>query len=139
MTTAWRGTTLQWRLRLAIGLGVGAVIAAVDNILFQGEVSPIVIVGLLLVTSIAAGAWSGWRGWVVAVAAWTCVPAAHVIKKVLALPDTLHPNTYASILKLAVFTFGVTTIGMVMGLTLRRLAMRGPMHPEPGPAADGGA
>ncbi|MBE0594716.1 MAG: hypothetical protein IH616_20190, partial [Gemmatimonadales bacterium] len=36
-------------------------------------------------------------------------------------PDTLHPNTYASILLLAAFTLGVTLAGTGGGLVFRSL------------------
>jgi hypothetical protein len=47
---------------------------------------------------------------------------AHVIKHVLGLPDTLHPNTYASILYLAAFTLVVATAGGGCGVFMRSLA-----------------
>jgi hypothetical protein len=50
----------------AIGFGLVAVrmIAAVDNVLFEGEVSPIVTVGPLLGTTITAGqCGAGGDGW----------------------------------------------------------------------------
>jgi hypothetical protein len=88
----------KWLPRLSVGLLVGAAIVYVDNWAFDGEVSPIVIVVLLLVATALAGASWGQRGWVTAAVIWACVPLAHVIKHLLGLPDTLHPNTYASIL-----------------------------------------
>ena len=42
-------------IRAGIGVVVGAGIVAVDNFAFGGEVSPIVIVGMLLVFGAAAG------------------------------------------------------------------------------------
>ena len=122
----------KWPLRLSVGLVAGAIIAAVDNVLFEGEVSPIVVVGMLLMASITAGASWGWRGWVAAVAAWAWVPAAHVVKQVLGLPDTLHPNTYASIGKLAVFSFAVTAVSTVCGLFVHRFAVGAAKPAAPG-------
>lgn len=44
---------------------------------------------------------------------WLWLPMARVIKKVLGLPDTLHPNTYSSILLYTIFTFAVSSIGFL--------------------------
>jgi hypothetical protein len=115
------GASSRMKWPLILGLIVGAGIAAVDNVLFEGEVSPIVIVGMLLAATFAAGANWGRRGWVAAVAVWAWVPAAHLAKRVLGLPDTLHPNTYASILMLAAFTLGVAVVGTACGLLVHRL------------------
>jgi hypothetical protein len=106
--------------RIVAGLFAGAAIAAVDNVAFGGEVSPIVIVALLLAASGIAGALWGWRGWVAAFLAGACVPAAHVVRHLLGLPDTLHPNTYASIVKLAAFALAVAFVGLASGALLRR-------------------
>jgi len=46
---------------------------------------------------------------------------AHLLKHLMRLPDTIHPNTYASILKLGVFSFMVTAVGLGLGLAFRRL------------------
>ena len=94
----------------------------VDNFAFEGEVSPIVIVVLLLAATAAAGAVWGRRGWVAAAAAWACVPSAHLVKHVLGLPDTLHPNTYTSILYLAAFTLVIALVGAGCGALVRLLA-----------------
>ncbi len=56
-----------------------------------------------------------------------------VVKHVLDLPDTLHPNTYASILYLAAFTLVVATVGTGCGVLVRRLAI-GPVRRDQGPA-----
>lgn len=108
--------------RIGIGLSAGAVIVYVDNFAFEGEVSPIVIVIMLLVTTASAGAMWRRRGWVPAAVAWACVPLAHVVKHALGLPDTLQPNTYTSILYLAVFSLVVATVGTVGGILVRRPA-----------------
>ena len=88
----------NWPARLGVGLAAGAAIVYVDNWAFEGEVSPIIIVALLLAATATAGALWGGSGWVAAAVTWVCVPLAHVAKRVLELPDTLHPNTYLSIL-----------------------------------------
>jgi hypothetical protein len=106
--------------RVVAGLSAGAAIAAVDNFAFRGEVSPIVIVALLLAATGIAGAFWGWRGWLAAFLAGACVPAAHLARHLLDLPDTLHPNTYASIVKLAAFTLAVAFVGLAGGALLRR-------------------
>jgi hypothetical protein len=108
-----------------IGLGAGLVIAAIDNFAFKGEVSPFVIVAMLILVAAASGVIWGWRGWIVTIFAWVCVPLAHLAKHVLGLPDTLNPNTYPSILMLALFTFVVSTVGIVGGVFLRRLTKVG--------------
>lgn len=109
-----------WRLA-GVGLVAGAAIAYVDNVAFGGEVSPVAIVVMLLATTVAtAGLW-GRRGTIAAAAAWMCVPLAHLVKHVLGLPDTLYPNTYGSIIRLAIFTFLVAGVGTGAGLLIRRV------------------
>lgn len=111
-------------LRLGTGIAIGLAIAYVDNIAFAGEVSPIVIVGLLLAGTIGVvGLW-GRRGWPAAAFAWLCIPMAHLVKRVLGLPDTLHPNTYTSVAMLAAFTFAVTILGAGVGMVIHQYAIR---------------
>ncbi len=113
--------TLRWPALAGVGFAAGAAIAAVDNFAFGGEVSPIVIVAMLLAATATAGLIWDRRGWIAAAAAWICVPLAHLIKHALGLPDTMQPNTYTSILMLAAFTLAVATIGTGCGVLLRRL------------------
>jgi len=116
-----------WSKRFAVGLGTGMAIAAVDNFAFGGEVSPIVIVILLIAATATFGGIWGRTGWTAAVATWFCVPFAHMVKHVLGLPDSLHPNTYTSILMLAAFTFVVTAIGTGAGILVHKRGQhRGP-------------
>lgn len=121
--------TITWPVQVGVGLAAGAAIAAVDNFAFEGEVSPIVIVALLLAATATAGFLWGRHGWGAALAAWAWVPLAHVVKHVLGLPDTLHPNTWASILMLAAFTLVVAAVGTGCGVLLRRLS--GPRRSTP--------
>ncbi|MGB0044930.1 MAG: hypothetical protein WBP91_17285 [Terriglobales bacterium] len=114
-------TTSGISIRAVIGVIVGAGIAAVDNFAFGGEISPIVIVGMLLVFSAAAEMIWGVRAALATAMVWVWLPMAHVLKHMMHLPDTIHPNTYASILKLAAFSFAVTAIGLGFGLGFRRL------------------
>jgi hypothetical protein len=106
--------------RLVVGLGTGIVIASVDNFASGGEVSPIVIVALLIVATATFGGIWGRGGWDTALATWVCVPLAHLVKHVLGLPDSLHPNTYRSILLLAALTFVVATLGTGAGMLVGR-------------------
>ncbi len=115
-------TSTLWQSRttlIACGLIIGVAISAVDNFAFHGEVSPIVIVGLLFVATSTAGILWGWRGSYSAVGTWLCLPAAHLMKHALGLPDTLQPNTYTSIVLLALFTLAVASIGFVLGASIR--------------------
>ena len=111
---------MRWPACLAVGFVAGLAIAYVDNFAFQGEVSPIVIVVMLVAIAITATSICGRHGWVMAGAAWMCLPLAHFIKHILGLPDTLHPNTYTSILMLATFTFVVTILGAAAGILIHR-------------------
>ena len=106
---------------IAIGALAGATIAAVDNLAFGGEVRPIVIVGMVLIFSSAAGTLWGSRAAVPVTIAWAFLPVVHLVKHVLAMPDTIHPNTYASILKLGAFSFAISAIGLGFGLALHRV------------------
>jgi hypothetical protein len=109
------------QIRIFAGLVIGAIIAFVDNFSFQGEVSPIVIVVLLLVAAISIGASWKWHGLITIALMWLWLPMAHVVKKVLGLPDTLHPNTYTSILMYTIFTFAVSAIGLLLGVSINKI------------------
>jgi hypothetical protein len=115
---------LKRQVPLGAGVVAGAAIVYVDNFAFAGEVSPIVIIALLLAAAAIAGATWGRRGWITAAVTWACVPLAHVVKHALGFPDTLHPNTNTSILYLAAFTLVIAAIGMGCGRLVRRLATR---------------
>jgi hypothetical protein len=95
-------------------------IVYVDNVAFGGEASPIVVVLLLLASAATGAAVWGPRGWTVATITWLSVPGAHLIKHLLGLPDTLHPNTYLSILYLALFTLAVSSAGVAIGAAIAR-------------------
>lgn len=115
----------SWPRRFALGVGAGIAIASVDNFAFGGEVSPIVIVALLIATTATFGGIWGRGGWTTALSAWMCVPLAHFVKHALGLPDTLHPNTYTSILMLAAFTFVVAALGTGVGMLIHKRGRSG--------------
>ena len=117
-------------MRLGAGLLAGALIVIVDNVAFQGEVSPIVIVLMLLASAAIVSAIWGRRGWMPVGVLWACVPLAHLVKHVLGLPDTLHPNTYRSIVYLAAFTLCVAIVGAGFGLLTQTLAGSGQISRE---------
>jgi hypothetical protein len=101
-----------------LGLLAGGLISAVDNFAFGGEVSPIMIV-ILLAGASATLAYLFRNAWVTALAVWICMPLVHVAKHLAGLPDTIQPNTYASILMLAIFTLIVSLAGAGAGAGLR--------------------
>jgi hypothetical protein len=111
----------DWRVRLAAGAVAGGLIVYIDNFAFAGEVSPVVVIGLLFVVTFAAGEMWGLRGWDAALVAAACVPLAHIAKHLLNLPDTLHPNTYGSILSLAAVCVLVSAVGLGCGAAVRGL------------------
>ena len=106
---------------LGIALVLGAAIAAVDNFALDGEVSPIAVVGMLFAATAIAGVLGSRRAWLAAVAVWVWVPLAHLVKHVLGMRDTLHPNTYASIAMLGGFTLVVALAGTACGVLIGRL------------------
>jgi hypothetical protein len=75
---------------------------------------------LVIVTAVSGFIW-GWRGWLVTYSTWLCIPFVHLIKHIFGLPDTLHPNTYSSIMMLGAFTLVVSTMGLGSGLLFRKV------------------
>ncbi len=117
-------SSLSMQTRILAGLIIGAIIAYVDNFSFQGEVSPIVIVVMLLVATITIGVSWERRGLLTSALLWLWLPMTHIVKKVLGLPDTLHPNTYASILMFTVFTFTISGIGFITGIAINKIVKK---------------
>ena len=105
---------------LGLAAIAGIAIAAADNFAFGGEISPIAVIALLLLATASLGLGGGRSRWPVILAIWIWLPTAHVVEHVLRLPDTLHPNTYASIAGLAAFSLAVCAVGYTVGLIVRR-------------------
>ena len=113
-------TQKSFAFRTAFGMIVGVAISIVDNFAFKGEISPIVIIALLFTVSTCVGAIWGLSGWFAVVVTWMWLPITHLVKHILGLTDTLHPNTYTSILMLAAFTFVIAAIGIGCGVLIHR-------------------
>ena len=112
--------SLSWPWRFGCGVAVGMAIVAVDNLAFEGEVSPIVIV-----VPAACRHNDGRRhlgsAWLDRLRCNMGLRAArNLVKHLLGLPDTLHPNTYTSILMLGAFTFVVAALGTSCGMLVFR-------------------
>ena len=108
-------------VQIGAALIAGAGISGLDSFACGGEVSPIVIVGALLLVTATAGVLWGIHATMVAVIVWAWLPMGHLARHLLGLPDTIHPNTYASILKLGIFSFVVSAVGLAIGLGFRRI------------------
>lgn len=115
----------RWNWQICLGLLVGAAIAFIDNYALGGEVSPILIVLLLLITGLVAGALWGLRGALFGISAWVWVPLSHAIKHALKLADTIQPNTYLSIVYMGAFTLLIWAVGLGGGCFVRRFAAEG--------------
>lgn len=104
----------------------GIAISAVENFTFRGEISPIVIVALLLLATASLGIGWGIRAWPSVAAVWFWLPATHVAKHLMGMPDTLHPNTYPSIVALAGFSLIVCCLGFFAGAAVRNAVISSP-------------
>jgi hypothetical protein len=100
---------------------LGIAIAAVDNFALGGEITPPVIILLLFISSAGTGALWGYRGWPSSLFIWLWLPLSHFVIHGLGLPDSIHPNTYMSIWKLAGFSLVITAIGMGCGGMVERM------------------
>lgn len=118
-------------LTIATGFLAGIIIVLVDNFAVDGEISPVVIVILLLVVSASAGIIWDTAGWITAAITWVFLPSAHLIRLFFSLPDILHPAANGSILKLAIFSMIITAAGTVTGILIRRMTT-GTADPEGG-------
>jgi hypothetical protein len=117
------GSKVRWSgvsLRAFVGLLLGAALVYLDNFAFDGETSPVVIVGCLLVMTACVTALWGTRAWIAGLVVWMPLPSAHLVKHGLGLPDTIQPNTYTSIAYLAAFTLVIAVVGGGFGLLVRR-------------------
>jgi|GEM_PF-5378839 len=99
----------------------GITISMIDNYAMNGEISPIVIVMLLFLSVTALSAFNPNNVWLNALLVWIWLPASHLIKHLLEMPDSIYPNTYKSILLLALFTFTICIVGLLIGIGIRRV------------------
>lgn len=102
-----------------VGLVAGLAIGAVDLYAAGGHVPPVVIVALHLVACGAIGGLWGWAAWPAAIAVAAPLPAVHAIRHALGWPDTISPNTWDSIVMMALFALAVCGAGLAAGAVLR--------------------
>lgn len=119
-----------WPWRLGLGVVIGTGISTVENAAFEGDLSSNVIGVLLLAASAVIGFVWGLQGWGAAIASWGVMPLVHAIKNAFGLPDTLNPNTVASIVRLAGSTSLWSAIGFGCGALAYRIRM---VDPKKGP------
>ena len=79
---------------MRLGLAAGLVVSAVDLYAAGGHVPPVVIVALPL-------------------------PAVHAFRHARGWPDTISPNTWDSIVMMALFALAVAGAGFAAGAVLR--------------------
>ena len=101
-----------------VGSTAGLAIAYLDGSLFRGEISPIIVLGLLGAAGLAAGMIWRWRGIVSTLCAWVWLPLAHVIRHAAHLPDTVQPNTYLSIAGIGGIALVACAAGLACGALL---------------------
>lgn len=114
-------------VRILAGVAAGVVVL-VDNFWAAGEVSPIVIVTLLLVAIFLAGAVWGPRGWPAAAATWARIPLAHLVNHLPRHARYLASEHYLSMLYLAAFCLVVSAIRF--GVFPRPVAMSDRLVPH---------
>jgi len=112
---------LEWR-SAAAGLLAGLGLAAVDAGLVAGPPRPVVMVALTLAAGVGLGAAWNWRGWPGAVVAGGMVPAVHLVKLQLGLPDTIQPRTLDAVAMMALFGLAVSAAGFCGGVMVRQAA-----------------
>jgi len=99
---------------------IGLFISALDNYAFEGEISPIFIIMLLFLFSSGMALIINTEAYILSIIIWVFLPAVHFIKHLLGLSDSIQPNTYESILLLALVTFAVSQVGFMVGCTIRK-------------------
>ena len=61
------------------------------------------------------------RRWLAVGLVWVWLPVAHLVKHLLGLADTLHPNSYLSIAALAAISLATCLLGVAVGVGVGRL------------------
>lgn len=103
----------------AIGLAAGLAVALLES-QQAGALRPVVVVVLLSAVALASGLRWGWAGWPGALAAALPVPALHLARLVIGLPDFIRPGTLDAITMMALFDLAVCGAGLAAGAVLRQ-------------------
>ena len=91
----------QVSLCYAFSIVLSGTIAYLDAV-FKSDDAPMVILALWILAGGALGIMGPFKPWRWAVVVALGVPAIHLIRHALGLPDNIHPNTYVSILLVGV-------------------------------------
>ena len=108
------------KLKYVAAVIIGLIISAVDNYAFGGEITPMVIILLLLLATSGMSVIVNTKAYLISIIIWFFLPAVHLIKHLCGLSDSIQPNTIKSILLLALFTFAISQIGFLIGRGIRK-------------------
>jgi hypothetical protein len=108
------------KLKYVAAVIIGLIISAVDNYAFGGEITPMVVILLLLLSTSGMSVIVNAKAYLISIIIWFFLPAVHLIKHIFGLSDTIEPNTYQSILLLALVTFLICQIGFLVGRGIRK-------------------
>ncbi len=104
-----------------IASGLGLLIAALDTAAPFGDDSSKLTILLWLMAGGSLGFVMPSRPWRWAMLVGPWLPLTHLLAHVLGLPDSIHPNTYATILTLVPVSLAVCSVGAYGGALTRRL------------------
>ena len=103
---------------------LGLAIACGDLFADRGEISPAVVLFLLLIAGAIVGAIHGRFSLVLAVLTAISLPGIHLALHLAGRKTTLQPDTVTSILMVGVVAVCAATIGVLIGAAARRTAAR---------------
>jgi hypothetical protein len=110
----------------------GLVIAALDRASFFGDDSAQFTVFLWLLASGLLGFTRPRRPWLWAVLIGPWLSLTNLVRHVLGLPGSVHPDTYTTILLLLPLSLAICSLGAYGGALARRALL--PPSPDPHPA-----
>lgn len=103
---------------------LGLVVVCVDLFADRGEISPAVVLVLILIAGAIVGAIHGRFSLVLAVLTAVSLPAIHLALHLAGRKTTLQPDTVTSILMVGLVAVCAATIGVLIGAAARRTVVR---------------
>ncbi len=103
-----------------IAVVLGVVITCVDLFADKGEISPVVVLLLLLIAGGIVGAIHSHFSLALAVLTAICLPATHLTLHFMGHKTTLQPDTVPSILMVGVVSLCAAALGVRLGAGVRR-------------------